>query len=137
MIISDAMNSNKSMSMYSREQLLNREVLAIVKSKTGEWRYRYRQLASGGEKGGDAKWTTEEPTCSGQRVLQGSTWQVQGTNGSNAAQPDHPWGSTLTFQRKVGASRVQRRGVTMHPMGATFEGRHDLVAAWNVHSYGS
>ena len=52
-------------------------------------------------------------------MLQGTNWQVQGSNGLNAAQLDQPWGSTLTFQPRVGVSWVHglRHGVTMHPRG--------------------
>ena len=60
-------------------------------------------------------------TGSRSQVLQEFNWQVQGYNGLNAAQPDQPWGSTLTFQRiakrGAGAARVLSRGVTMHPRG--------------------
>ena len=58
-------------------------------------------------------------TGSGPRVLWGSTQQVQGFNGSNAAQPDCPQGSTLTFQLYAGVPWVHglRHGVTMHPRG--------------------
>ena len=54
-----------------------------------------------------------------QQVLWGYTWQVQGSNGLNSAQPSHPRGSTLTFQHIVGVSwaRGLRHGVTMHPRG--------------------
>ena len=54
-----------------------------------------------------------------QRVLWGYTRQVQGSNGSNAAQPGRPQGSTLTFQHKAGVScgTGLRHGVTMHPRG--------------------
>ena len=47
------------------------------------------------------------------------TQQVQGSNGSNAAQFDCPQGSTLTFQHNVGVSWAQglRHGVAMHPRG--------------------
>ena len=77
-------------------------------------------------------------TGPGRQVLQGTNWQVQGSNGSNAAQPDQPWGSTLTFQHKVGVSWAQgsRHGVTMHPMGATFEGRQDPEIACEESSTG-
>ena len=53
------------------------------------------------------------------QVLQGTNWQVQGTNGVNSAQPDQPWGSTLTFQPRAGVScgTGLRHGVTMHPRG--------------------
>ena len=60
-----------------------------------------------------------DQTCSRQQVLQGYTWQGQGSNGLNAAQPDHPWGSTRTFRPKAGVSWALglRHGVTMHPRG--------------------
>ena len=71
-------------------------------------------------------------TGSGQRVLQGTNWQVQGYNGSNAAQPSQPWGSTLTFQRKAGVSWVLglRHGVTMHPRGRHLRGDRTLLLTW-------
>ena len=36
-----------------------------------------------------------------QQVLHGTNWQVQGSNGLNAAQFDQPWGSILMFPHKV------------------------------------
>ena len=55
------------------------------------------------------------------RCSRGPTGKYMGSIGLNAAQPDQPWGSTLTFQRiaKRGprAARVLSRGVTMHPRG--------------------
>ena len=61
----------------------------------------------------------ERLTGSGRQVLHGNNCQVQGSNGLNAAQPDQPWGSTLTFQPRAGVSWVQglRHGVAMHPRG--------------------
>ena len=59
-------------------------------------------------------------TCSRSQVLQGYKWRVQGSNGLNAAQLSHPWGSTRTFQRtQAGVSWAHglRHGVTMHPRG--------------------
>ena len=68
--------------------------------------------AEEGDSSGDAR----RPTGSGQQVLQGYKWQVQGSNGLNAAQLSHPWGSTLIFQRNAGVSWVfgLRHGVAMH-----------------------
>ena len=53
---------------------------------------------------------TNQLTCSRQQVRWGAKWR---------ANPDHPWGSTLTFQRKAGVScgTGLRHGVTMHPRG--------------------
>ena len=47
----------------------------------------------------------ERVTGLGQVVLQGYSRQVQGSNGSNAAQPDRPWGSTQTVP--TGHNRVK------------------------------
>ena len=61
----------------------------------------------------------ERLTGSRRQVFQGINWQVQGSTGSNAAQPSQPWGSILTFQPSVVVSWVPglRHGVTMHPRG--------------------
>ena len=89
--ICDALNVNRSLTRSQREKLIADESLNMLERLTG----------------------------SGQQVLWGYTWQVQGTNGLNPAQPSHPQGSTLTFQRKVGVSWAHglRHGVTMHPRG--------------------
>ena len=72
---------------------------------------------------------TNELTGSGQQVLQGTNWQVQGYNGLNAAQLSHPWASTLTFRRNAGVSWVLglRHGVTMHPRGRHLRGDRILL----------
>ena len=56
--ICDALNSNKSLTRRHRNQMAGSNCLC----------------------------TLERPTGSGQQVLQGTNWQVQGSNGSNAAQ---------------------------------------------------
>ena len=63
--------------------------------------------------------TTRRSTGSGPWVLWRYKRQVQGYNGSNAAQPSRLQGSTLTFQLYAGVPWVQglRHGVTMHPRG--------------------
>ena len=71
--------------------------------------------------GGDLNIVTghRQATSSRQQVLWGYTRQVQGCNGSNAAQPGRPQGSALTFQHNVGVScgTGLRHGVTMHQRG--------------------
>lgn len=60
-----------------------------------------------------------DETCSRQQVRWGYKWHVQGYTGPNAAQLDHPQGSTRTFRHKAGVSWVLglRHGVTMHTRG--------------------
>ena len=98
-MISDAINCSKGMTRYSRRRgteggMNNARMVNVVQEP--------RQL-----------------TGSRRQVLHGTNWQVQGSNGSNAAQLDQPWGSTLTFQHNVGMScgTGLRHGVTMHPRG--------------------
>ena len=86
-----AMSTNKSLTKRQRAEVVGTKCLCMVERRTG----------------------------SGQQVLHGNNWQVQGTNGSNAAQPSQPWGSTLTFQLHAGVSWVHglRHGVARHPRG--------------------
>ena len=60
----------------------------------------------------------------------GTIGRYMGSNGTNAAQPSQPWGSTLTFQLHAGVSWVHglRHGVTMHPRG-----RHlrEVMTPWS------
>ena len=81
---------------------------------------------------GSDRAVANELTGSGQQVLQGTNWQVQGYNGSNAAQPDQPWGSTVTFQRNAGVSWVLglRHGVAMHPRGRHLREGMTLLPTW-------
>ena len=90
-------------------------------------------LVEGGGRGSDDERRT---TGSGQQVLHGYKWQVQGYNGSNAAQLSHPWGSTLTFRRNAGVSWVLglRHGVTMHPRGRHLRGGRTLLLTWRSHT---
>ena len=106
--VSDAMNSNKSLSKYSRERMINREVLAIL-GTTGTVRNVQNRHAK----------VNNGLTCSGQRVLWGYNWQARGSNGLNSAPPSQPQGSTLTFQHNAGVpcGTGLRHGVTMHPRG--------------------
>ena len=65
---------------------------------------------------------TYTETSSVQQVLRGYKWLLKGSNGRATAQPDHPRGSTRTFQfspasQAADAARVLSRGVTMHPRG--------------------
>ena len=62
-----------------------------------------------------------------QQVLWGCKQRVQGSNGSNAAQPSCPQGSTLTFQSKTGVSwrTGLRHGATMRPRGRHL--REDMI----------
>ena len=74
----------------------------------------------------------ERLTGSGRQVLQGNNWQVQGSNGLTAAQPDQPWGSTLTFQLHAGVSWAHglRHGVAMHPRGRHLREGMALPFTW-------
>ena len=65
----------------------------------------------------------------GRLVLRRYKLQVQGSNGSNSAQPSHPRGSTLTFQPTAGVSWAHglRHGVTMHPRGRHLRGVRTLL----------
>ena len=100
-IVSSALNSNKSLSSVGRNKMMKGVGGALEGEEC------------------DGLGDVTRPTGSGQQVRQGYTWRVQGSNGSNAAQLSHAWGSTLTFQRNVGVSWVLwlRHGVAMHPMG--------------------
>ena len=102
--ICSALNANKSMTRNNKRSLMTCSSMNILGQLTG----------------------------SGRQVLQGTNWQVQGFNGSNAAQPDQPWGSTLTFQPSAGVSWVLglRHGVAMHPRGRHLRGDRTLPFTW-------
>ena len=104
------------------------EAMATTKAQLAAWRRR-NMIGYVGERSYDKTNTTHDETSLDQQVLWGSKWQVQGYNGKGmqfympTAQPDHPWGSTRTFQstaeQGTGVSWVHglRHGVTMHPRG--------------------
>ena len=102
--ICDALNTNKSLTRRRGHQMVRSDCLCML----------------------------ERPTGSGHQVLQGTNWRVQGSNGPNAAQPDQPWGSTLTFQLYAGVSWVHglRHGVAMHPRGRHLRGDRTLLFTW-------
>ena len=111
--ICKALNINKSATRSQKKSLVGNQSLSMLE--------RQRSMR-----------TTRRLTGSGRQVLQGNNWQVQGSNGSNAAQPDQPWGSTLTFQLYAGVSWVQglRHGVAMHPKGGHLREGMTLPSTW-------
>ena len=114
--LSQAMNCNNSLSKYVRQKVvMGGSCMNMVVEKPGNDRV-----------------VANELTGSGQQVLQGTNWQVQGYNGLNAAQLVQPWGSTPTFQRKVGVSWAfgLRHGVAMHPRGRHLREGMALLFTW-------
>ena len=99
-----AVSTNKSLTRRQRAEMVGSKCLCMVERLTG----------------------------SGQQVLHGNNWQIQGSNGSNAAQLSQPWGATLTFQLYAGVSWVHglRHWVARHPRGRHLREGMTLLLTW-------